>query len=79
MAAARMVYVVGIVVLLGIMAVVVLYGYSDYTRPLPFSCGDYGSPSLAPPECHRINIAFFVVPLALLGSAVGLLWRKLGK
>ena len=79
MAASRFVSVVGIIVLAVAMLAVVLYAINDFNSPLPFSCGDYGSSTVAPAECHRTNVVLYVVALGLLGSGVGFLWRRLGK
>ena len=80
MAAGRFAYVLGIVALVVLMAGVTLYGISDFMRPLPSSCADFGGPSaLAPSECSRTNVIIYIVVLIALGSGVGFLWRKLGQ
>jgi hypothetical protein len=79
MAGARFVYVVGIIVLVVMMLGVGLYGVSDFLQPLPSICAEYDTPSMAPAECHKRNVIFYIVALTVLGSGVGFLWRKLGQ
>ena len=75
----RFILVIGIIVLIVAMLGVALAAYAEFSRPLPWSCGDYSGPSsLLPSECHK-NIALYLFALVLLGGGVGYLWRKLGR
>jgi H+/gluconate symporter-like permease len=78
-AASRLFLGICIAVLVVIMAGVVFYAIGDHTRSMPFSCGDYSPFDTLPPECRRTSVMLYAILLIVLGSAVGFLWRKLGK
>jgi hypothetical protein len=78
MAAARLFIVLGIVVLALAMLAVAGYAANEFMTAMPLSCGDYGSPTIAPAECHKTNVVIYVAAFIILGSGIGFLWRKLG-